>query len=81
MSLSEQELTDFFAWLDEEPCTSNGVLVKTPTGETRNISRDLPLAEFRTRSRWARFPRRERAKAHLSRLTFLLEMEKNPDER
>jgi hypothetical protein len=77
MSLSEQERA-FFAWLDEVPCTGNGVLVRTPKGETRNVSRDAVAGEFR--SRWqARsresFARLERAKNLTALFGALIEKE------
>jgi hypothetical protein len=38
----------YFAWLDEQPCTPNGLLVRNQEGEVRNVPRP-GMAEFRTR--------------------------------
>ena len=59
MTFSAEEL-EFFALLDDVPCTPNGILVRTRQGETRNVPRPS-LAEFRGRSQMV-FPRLERAK-------------------
>jgi hypothetical protein len=42
-----REQRAFFDWLDEAPCTPNGVLVRTPRGETRNVPREVIAREFR----------------------------------
>jgi hypothetical protein len=78
MSFSGEQRA-FFDWLDEAPCTPNGVLVRTPRGETRNLPRDVFAQEFRRardfRARVARFPRLERARSLLSIYTHMLEKE------
>jgi hypothetical protein len=72
--MTSMEQHAFFDWLDEQPCTSNGVLVRTPRGETRNVPRGLILQEFRARAA-PRFPRRERCQNLLAILTHTLEKE------
>jgi hypothetical protein len=72
----------FFDWLDEAPCTPNGVLVQTPQGEVRNVSREVAAREFRA---WQRgqaedrsskpFVRLERAQNLLGILSYQLERE------
>jgi hypothetical protein len=77
MSFSKADQA-FFDWLDEQPCTSNGVLVRGPRGEMRNVSHDpaRQAFEFRTRGRVApHCPRLEAAKARLALLGALMERE------
>jgi hypothetical protein len=59
-----KEQKAFFDWLDEAPCTSTGVLVRTPGGETRNVPREVVAGEFRRarETRVARFPTLERCR-------------------
>ena len=74
MNLSKAE-REFFDWLDEQPCTSNGgVLVQTPRGETRVVPRGVIAQEFRARAA-PRFPRLERCQNRLNILTAMLERE------
>jgi hypothetical protein len=77
MSLSKADQA-FFDWLDQQPCTSDGVLVRTANGETRNVPRGLARQafEFRTRGSIApRCPRLEAAKARLAELEAQMEEE------
>jgi hypothetical protein len=67
---------EFFDFLDEAPCTANGVLVRTARGETRNVPRSVFAQEFRRKARAApRFPRRERARNLNAILSYQLEKE------
>jgi len=76
MSFTAEERA-FLDWLDEAPCTSNGVLVRTPRGETRNVPRDVFAQEFRRaqEARVARFPRLERCRNLTAIYTHMLEKE------
>ena len=85
MSFSKEDRA-FFDWLDEQPCTSNGVLVRTANGETRNVSRALARQVFEFRSREQAehrspeaFPRLERAQNLLAILAYQLEREERDE--
>jgi hypothetical protein len=80
MSFSEEQRA-FFDWLDEAPCTPNGLLVRTPRGETRNVARDVFAQEFRRtqEARVARFPRLERCRNLTALYRHLLEKEERDE--
>jgi hypothetical protein len=81
MSFSNEKRT-FYDWLDEVPCTSNGILVRTPAGETRNVPRGVFAQEFRSRVAPAeRFPRREQARNRTAIFTHMLEKEERDVDR
>jgi hypothetical protein len=76
MSLTKEQRA-FFDWLDEAPCTPNDVLVRTPSGETRNVPREVIAREFRRARevRVAPFPRLERCRNLSAIYTHMLEKE------
>jgi hypothetical protein len=75
----------YLAWLDEQPCTPNGILVRTRKGETRNVPRPSLaqfLTEYRTRGPVRQvYPRLQPAQNMLAILAHQLKKEGPTDER
>lgn len=67
---------EFWSWLDEQPSTATGVFIQTGRGETRVVSREVAVAEWRARHQQQRRRRDsgiERRRAQLALLGHLIE--------